>query len=325
LNAESLSRFDVVILDERAWSSLGETQRGALEAAVRDGLGLLLRVTGPLSAGERTRLRALGFAFDGGRDSTPVKLATGLRDDAAERARIGPGTPDAPRAHDEVPAEVPLLTRRDARLTSVDGVPLARDSDGTPLGLWRAHGRGRIGVWLPGDTYLLVLGGRGDTHAALWSDVVATLARPQPSTRFDIERDARQDQRVALCGVRDGATVIAPDGTSPALLRDPATGARACAAFWPRTGGWHLLRSADRSQAFFVRAHDAVPGLHAQALRETTLQLAVTPARAGAVGDLAQAPRHPVARWPWWLAWLCVSAALWWLERSRAGCRFSAA
>jgi hypothetical protein len=29
----------------------------------------------------------------------------------------------------------------------------------------------------------------------------------------------------------------------------------------------------------------------------------------------------PGPRWPWLLAWLLLSAALWWLERSRAGRR----
>ncbi len=325
LNAGSLSRFDVAIVDERAWSSLGEAQRSALEAAVRDGMGLLLRVTGPLSAVERGRLRSLGFALDGGRDSTPVTLSTGVRDDAAERARIGPGTQDAPRAHDEAPAEVVKLTRRDARLFAADAVALSRDTEGAALGMWRAHGRGRVGVWLLGDSFRLVLGGRSDVHAALWSEVVSTLARAQTRTGFGIEGDARQGRRVALCGIRDGAVAIAPDGSSHALLRDPATGTRACAAFWPIASGWHLLRSGGRSQPFFVRANDAAPGLHAHALREATLQLTATSTSTAVGAASAQASRHPSARWPWWLAWLFASAALWWLERSRAGRRLSAA
>jgi hypothetical protein len=125
--------------------------------------------------------------------------------------------------------------------------------------------------------------------------------------------------------VSDGATVTAPDGTSHALLRDPATGARACAAFWPAAEGWHWLRSGDRSQAFFIQARDAVQGVRALALRDATLQLATASATVEASAQQAQAPRHPGARWPWWTAWLCVSAALWWLERSRAGRRLSAA
>ena len=62
MTAANLSRFDVAVLDERAWSAMGEAQRAALLEAVRGGLGLLLRVTAALSEPEQRRLRALGFA-----------------------------------------------------------------------------------------------------------------------------------------------------------------------------------------------------------------------------------------------------------------------
>jgi hypothetical protein len=322
IDSGTLARFDMAIVDERAWSALGDAQRGALEPAVRDGLGLLVRVTGVLSASERARLRTLGIAVDGGRDSTTVKLAQDAIDDAAVRARLGPGTQDAPRSHEEPPADVPELTRRDVKLVSADGVPLLRDADGVALGLWRAQGRGRVGVWLLSDSYRLVLAGRDDLHARLWSDAVATMARARPHATFDIDADAWAGQRMSLCGVQDGASVVAPDGRAHAVSRDPA--ARGCAAFWPRSAGWHRVRSGDREQAFFVRAHDATPGLQAQAMRDATQRMASLPV---AVTDRVQAdvPHRRGARWPWWLGWLAASAALWWFERSRAGRRISAA
>jgi len=322
INAATLVRFDMAIIDERAWSSLGDAQRGALDAAVRDGLGLLVRVTGALSANERMRLRSLGFVVDGGRDSTTVKMMQDQRDDAAQRARLGPGTQDAPRSHEEPPAEVAELTRRDVKLTAADGVPMLRDADGVTLAMWRAQGRGRVGVWLVTDTYRLVLGGRDDRHAQLWSDAVATLARARPHATFDIDSNAWEGQRMALCGVSDGVSVVAPGGGTHALLRDAA--ANGCAAFWPRSAGWHRVRMGDREQAFYVRARDEAPGLRAQAMREATLRIASTSSWATSDGSHAQAPHRPGARWPWWVAWLIASAALWWFERSRVGRRISA-
>lgn len=322
INAGTLARFDIAVIDERAWSSMGEAQRGALDAAVRDGLGLLVRVTGALSAHERARLRALGFAFDGGRDSTPVRLPAIARDDAAERARLGPGSQDAPRSREEPPPELPVLARRDATVRASDGVPLLRDGDGAPLATWRAHGRGRVGVWLVTDSFRLVLVGRDDRHAQMWSGAFATLARARPQTAFDIDRDAWEGQRMSLCGVQEGARVIAPGAREHGLVRDPA--ARGCAAFWPRSAGWHRLRSGDHEEAFFVRARDAAPALKAQATREATLRLAASSSGATPASGALQAPRRPGARWPWWLGWLVASAALWWFERSRAGRRLSA-
>jgi hypothetical protein len=239
------------------------------------------------------------------------------RDDDDERARIGPGTRDAPRPPDAAIAEAPALTRRTLRVTARDALPLLRDETGTPLGVWRAEGRGRVAVSTLTDSYRLMLAGRGDLYGELWSGAFATLARVQLRHAFAVEDNARQDQRIALCGVAAGASVTSPEGTKTSLLPDPATGA--CAAFWPRQSGWHRLQSGDRHQLFHVRERDAAKGLHAAVVREATQRLAVDSNRVerGAVATSPQ-PRSG-ARWPWWLAWLLASAGLWWLERSRLG------
>lgn len=319
LNAGNLARFDVAVIDERAWSAMGDTQRAALDEAVRNGMGLLIRVTATPSDIERRRLRAFGFENSGGSDTAPVRLRDDAFDDDATRARLGPGTRDAPVAHDAPLDATPELTRRTLRLQATDGVALATAQDATPLGRWRAHGRGRVGVWPVTDSYRYVLAGRSDLHGELWSSLLATLARAQAGTTLVVDGTARTGQRIALCGVAEEANVIAPDGATSKLLRDPATGSRACAAFWPRAEGWHLLRSGEREQPFFVRG--AASALDANAIRTATLALAASaPATAGA-GAASKAPRHPTARWPWWLAWLLASGALWWLERSRFGRR----
>lgn len=319
LNAGNLARFDLVVLDERAWSALGDRQRAALDEAVRSGLGLLLRVTASLSDSERRRLRTLGFSVDSGRGSVTTRLSLPKRGDEVERARIGPGTHDAPRPSNAAVAEAPALTRRTLRVEASDALPLLRDDTGAPLGVWRPQGRGRVAVSMLTDSYRLVLAGRGDMHGELWSEAFATLARAQSRHPFTLEGDARQDQRIALCGVAAGAGVIAPDGTTTSLLADPATGTRSCAAFWPRQSGWHRLQSGDRSQLFHVRARDAAKGLHAGAVREATQRLAAESGRAARDG-ISASPQslQPGPRWPWWLAWLLVSAGLWLLERHRS-------
>lgn len=317
LDAANLGRFDLVVLDERAWSGLGEGQRAALNEAVGNGLGLLLRVTAALSEPERRRLQALGFSVDAGRDSTTFRLPPVDRDEDAQRARLGPGTRDAPRLHDAAVAETPALTRRNLRIAATDAVPLLRDDSGTWAAAWRARGRGRVALWAPTDTYQLVLAGRDDLYGELWSDAFATLARAQSRNELPLHGELRQGQRIALCGLGNDASVTTPTGSRVPLLRDPATGDRACAALWPREAGWHVLRSGDRTQAFFVRDRAAAAGLHAGAMRDATLQLIA--GSATQAPSVVPVPGPPGKRWPWWLAWLLASAALWWLERSRAG------
>jgi hypothetical protein len=316
LNTTSLARFDIAVIDERAWSALGDAQRAALTDALRGGLGVLLRITAAPSATERRRLRALGFEVDGGRDSTTVRLPQPGRDDDAVRARMGPGTRDVPRRDDAAVPETPALARRTLDIAATDGLPLLRDTTGAALGVWRAEGRGRVAIWTLTDSYRLVLAGRNDLHGEVWSQVVATLARPQARRPFGIEGERRQGERIALCGVAKNARVIAPDGAATSLRIDPATGARACAAFWPRRNGWHRLHSGERTLLFHIRPADAAKGLHANAVNEATLRLAAVP-RAADGRTATEPPRHPGARWPWWLVWLLVSAGLWWFERSR--------
>jgi hypothetical protein len=66
-----------------------------------------------------------------------------------------------------------------------------------------------------------------------------------------------------------------------------------------------------------VRARDEAPGLKASALREGTLALV---GGRPVAGTMAQIP-VPGPHWPYFLAWLLVTALLWALERSRLGRR----
>lgn len=319
LNAASLGGYDLAVLDERSWDGLGAAQRASVIEAVRGGLGLILRTTGPLSDGTRAQWRALGLNVDAGRDAANAKLALdGGADEDAIRARIGPGSADAPRVRDEAVPETPVLSRRVLRLESPQLQTLLRDSNGVALAVWREQGRGRVALWTLTDSFRLALGGRGDLHARIWNDALAAVARAQPGDTPQIDSDARPHQRMTLCGLSAGTRVTAPDGRELPLLIDPASGARRCAAYWPRLPGWHRLRQGERVWPFTVRRSDEAPGLHASALRERTLALAAQPASpSNPVAADATSRRGP--SWPWFLAWLSFAAALWWFERSRLG------
>ena len=297
LDAGSLAKLDLVVLDERSWRALGAGQRAALSAAVDRGLGLLLRLSGPMTGADRERLRALGFS------------ATAKR--ASRETRLGGGFVRAGDAVDTLPT----VTRSTLRIAAADGVVLLEDAAGTPLAAWRARGRGRIGISTLGDTYRLVLAGRSDAHGEVWSRVFTTLARAG-GARSDAVIDASlPEQRSVICGIGERARVETQDGRAVALRVDPASGAAHCAGFWPQTSGWHLLRDGTSAIAFHIRDATSAPGLQAQALRDATRLLAEgSPASAG-----NQRATQPGPRWPWFLAWLLLSTAAWWFERSRAG------
>ncbi|MCC8671258.1 carboxypeptidase regulatory-like domain-containing protein, partial [Xanthomonas arboricola] len=202
--------------------------------------------------------------------------------------------------------------RRTLQPQQADAVIAARADDGSALGWWRPQGRGRIGIGLIEDSFALVLAGRSDLHAALWAQLVSAVARAGGSAPAAVQTGWSQ-HRMTLCGVAADAAVIGPAGTSQALLIDPASGARACAAYWPAAAGWHRLQTGTEQRWLYVRAPGDAPALHTQLTRDATVAMAAVDAPASLGAPTAQ----PGARWPWLLAWLTLAAALWWLERRR--------
>jgi hypothetical protein len=312
MTADTLRRFDVVLLDARSAAALGDGQRAALTAAIRDGLGVLVRADGAMAPGVQ-RLLGLSLA---GNDDTEFHLPRPAPDDDAWRARRGAGTTEAPVDADAVPAGLPTLTRRALRTASPEAIALLRGADGTAVAWWRAEGRGRIAAWTPTDTYTLALSGHADAHGALWSQALGTLARTTTDAALVVPDDARASQRLALCSLGDDAQVTAPDGTITRVLRDPATGTARCGGFWPRMAGWHQLTTGEASAPFHVRAAGDAPSLHAMAVREQTGRLAARPATGEATTTLATQGPHGAA-WPWLLGFLLAAGLLWWLERRR--------
>lgn len=305
MNAATLRDFDAVVLDERAWRGLGTGGRAALREGAREGLGVMLRITGDLSDGDRAALRDWGFGIAGTDLPRSLRLPGTETADAAARRIDGS---DEVRATDTAP----VLTRRPLEVRADDGVPLLRDTRGDTLALWRAHGRGRIALWWLSDSYRLALSGRSAAFGGLWAESLETLARPKGTALPALPTSARVGERTVLCGLDGEVALRAPDASAIALARDEATG---CAAFWPTQSGWHALTVGDTPAAFPVRGEDEAPGLRAFERREATQFLAANAAPPSPSTPL----ETPGARWPWALAWLLLSAALWWFERSRLG------
>lgn len=302
LDAASLDALDLLVIDQRRLVALGNAQRQGVRAAIGRGLGVLVRTDGPLDAAARAALGELGLAVTGGSTSAAVP---------APRSLASPGAIDAAAAPADA-APLPPLQRRTLQPQQADAVIAARADDGSALGWWRPQGRGRIGIGLIEDSFALVLAGRGDLHAALWAQLVSAVARAGGNAPAAVQTGWSQ-HRMTLCGIAADAAVTGPTGASQALLIDPASGARACAAYWPTTAGWHRLQTGTEQRWLYVRAPSDAPALHTQQTHDATVAMAAIDAPASVGAPTAQ----PGARWPWLLAWLTLAAALWWLERRR--------
>ncbi len=322
MDAATLAGADLLIADARAWTGLGDAGRARILAAVRDGLGLLLRADTPMPQASRQGLQSPGFAMTGGSGSVPWTVpAARIDDEDALRARLGSGSRDVPVDLEQARATPPKLARRDWRVQGAAAVPFETLGDAPP-GWWRAEGRGRIGVWTLLDSYVLPLHGRADLADALWSPALATVARARTDLLPAVDAGARVGERLAVCGWPDGALVVEPDGGTMRPLVDPASGTRRCAGIWPRRAGWHRLRLGTAERGFHVAPAEADDGPRRAALREATLALSASPPRPDGQAEGGAAPvREAGPAWPWLLAWMLLATLAWWLERSRVGLR----
>jgi len=312
LTAATLRGFDVAVIDERGWAGMGGTRETVL-GAVRDGLGLVLRASGPLDGASRAQWRAAGFTMTGSGGLAPIRLPAPT-DAAIARTRSGIGSVDTPadlEVGDERPPELSRLA-----LTPVggDAVPLIQDAGGATLSAWRATGLGRVAVFTGLDSYGLTLTGRRGLYGDWWSGMLSTVARPATGAAAAFAGPAWAGDRVALCGLSGDARVEGPGGAITALTVDPAT--PGCAGFWPERAGWHGLRKAGADAwPFYVQPAERLAGVRAARDREATAMLRNT-----AVSRASGATQtQPGPSWPWLLAWLAFSAGLWWLERSNLG------
>lgn len=289
LDADALHKADIALVDERAWAALDAGGKAALTAAVRDGLGLLLRVTGPISAPVAADWAALGFAVRASDAPQSVALAhtLGLGDGAAG------------------------YTRRALDVNAPGATSLLRADDGAPLALWRTQGQGRVALWWLADSWRLALGGERAQFATLWSNALSTIARARGTPKPKAPLDARVGERVIVCNIKPGDFVESEQGDRVNLLIDSAL-SPACAGYWPEEAGWHTLVSASGRWSFHVRAVGDAPSLLRAADARATRALL----GASAPPSTRSVRAKPLPRWPFFLAWLAVVATLWWMERT---------
>jgi hypothetical protein len=314
IDAASLREVDVVIIDDSALAGMGSGGRGALAQAVAGGLGVVVRMTAPASAGSRDIWRGLGLLVEGGSDVAPVALPPLAPDAEALVDRRGPGSADVPQDVNTIEDPAPDLGRFAVR-TGAQVVPVVTDADGGMVSGWQQRGQGRVALWTVANSFALVLNGQADRYEQWWSQTLSAVARPDSLFRPVVPALVLAGERMAICEIDATARVIASDTTEVALAVDPAAGARGCAAYWPSQPGVHtIVQTAGDSQqtfAFLVLPETALGPITARETGEATARWAQQQDAPAA----RAAPERRGPAWPWFLGWLLLSGALWWGER----------
>lgn len=314
------AQLDVLLIEDRVWLSWPQARRDALRQAVDEGLGLLLRITGPVDASAAASLAELGFVVSEAELSRTVRLASEPLADCANAAPAQTVAESPARCAGLGQLE---LQRRPLQVQAEAAQPLLLSADGQPLGAWRNQGLGRIGLLWLGDSHRIALAVGATEYAELWAGMLARVARargepPAPP----LSGLSWAGEAGLLCG--PWRSVNHPDGSSSRLWSDPRR--RDCAAWWPQQSGWHRLLPAVSATA--AQATSAPDGSEvwryvwsveqASSLHQAQTRLATQALAAAQTGAPSSSAATWDRRWAGWLGlWLLLSL-LWWLERRPA-------
>lgn len=285
LSAAGLRGTDVLVLDERAWQSLNASERRQIRTAVSAGLGLILRVTGPLSSDARADFRQLGIQIDAVALPQSIKL-----DDSSEAIE---------------------LNRQPVRVNAAQSRTMLHTAQGQALALAKAQGQGRVAVIWLSDSYRLALAGATARYGQIWSGLFSAVARPYERSGPTLPTGPQwQNQRLVICHLDEGAWVES-DQERTSLLSEAIGPVPGCAGYWPQTAGWQTLQSGPHRLWFYVH-----PIKHGQSLQRQQTRLATQALVSSQSADVSSRKTPiPGSPWPWFWAWLAASGALWWLER----------
>ena len=307
LSPALLGTTGLAVVDGRTWAGLETARRAWFEAAVREGMGLLILADADLAAyldGDDTLLQGFGLA---------------------EREREQDGhVPVWEGSESEQRLPLPGL-----ELVHRDGAALTRTESGEVVEAYRNFGLGRVAISVLRERHRWLTSGDGATYTAYWARLMGRLGRPGPLPHLLPPADdtwPRPDQRVRICamaGDTDVSFEVAPLQGQPTLEPGSAApsvgGPRRCAAFWPGQAGWHRARlyagaaGEWSSEAYFYVFGEQQWQAHWRYSRQqATLQRASTsPADQAEMTRMARVDIDPL--WPWLV--FMISAGLLWLER----------
>lgn len=281
LAAEALAALDLLVLGDGAESALADAVRGRIEAAVRDGLGVVHLVAAPRGG---TAL----FPFT----TTPV----------ADAPRDGEVRLDGA----SLPGRVPL-----APLRLAGGVVLATDGGGDAVARAVSLGRGRLVASRVTAPFRWSLAGAPEAEAAWWARIAGAAVRPSAG-HWVVSDSApvRVDEpvRVRWIGDTTGVTVIREEDRVDTVAWARADSIGGEVILWPRDTGWLTVERA--SDTLRLRIHG--PAAH-DVLASAERRRAAGAAVAAQVGEGPEADPRPreAPRWPFALALLGAAAVAW--------------
>jgi hypothetical protein len=307
LDWDLLQRFDLLIVEQRAWENLTATEREVVRQAVDEaGMGVLLR----LNPGRGSTLEPTWpWGFVGNRIPDIDHLMVRAQGAAATEAS---------------PIESPPFELRlDPAMT-----PIFTDRSGRVLAMTRPSGAGTVGVTLLRNTYSWVLEGVPEAHRSYWRRLIKAVARPDSVPVWRLPPGpilADEPLETGLEWSREGVEIpvarfgpAAGDQAGVAMRQDPVLASHWGVRVWPSSVGWHRLEMPGSGVDFYVADGDSWPTWQHKRRQRATRLASLRPTRSLPGTEVVVA--LPVPRLPFFLM-LLISLGLLWLDERRGSPR----
>jgi len=298
INGNTLKKFDVLMIDEEELAAITQGERAAVENAVNNGMGLLIRISGSKSLTSISN-KYLRFEIPAPKDKQIHLL---LKDENYELSKL--------------PLEQTLFLR-----SSQNSRALVADASGKILVNSSIKGSGKVLISSLASTFNWLLSGKNNDYTAYWSEILSAAAR----RKFEIQSFKIAPQ---FPSVKEKARAIidfSASGKIPTLKIDSVNLAPRQnvelpfewdTIFWPEQAGWNNFLVNQSTESFFVYKKEEWQALKKQQILNSTLKF-LTKSKNNNFKTATSAImiEEDVSIWWFFVGFLFASAFLWFESR----------
>ena len=296
INQKLLNQMDVLLIDEDEMSAISAGERAAINAAVSNGMGLIIRLTNP-----KPNVNIPSY----GRYVIPSTAAPGIQISAVnENIKFG----DLP-----FPQTIFLEATQNEQA-------LFKSIAGKAVVKMQLSGRGKVLISSLASTYQWELAGKNGDYALFWSSLFLQAAKKEVNNQ-----SLEYDPQFLTIGSRAHLIINLKDDSVPKIafndiILNPKQNMelpfRWNAVFWPTLIGWNSVKINNISESIFIYHQTDW-----EALRNTDKLILNTSYSSHQI--INERPINPtlvkvdqeVSKWWFYLLFLCAAAYLWFEQR----------
>jgi len=302
LSTTLLEKFDVVIADDLALSTLNASEKAALRAQIQKGLGLVLQTDSTASL---------------------APFTTGLQ------VKKQPGSPVTARPL-TMPAVFTTTTPlQPAQWFSIENnrqaQPLVMDDQGAVVTAAILSGAGKLVLNTVNNTYSWILAGNAQDYAQFWSLLLHKAARSDAQNsrweQVSAFPTAGSPVLLSLATTAAGVPAIETPAGRVSLSQKAWQPHSWTGTWWPATSGWQTVHHQEDSLQLYIYDKEDWPGVKAAAsIINNTRYSAVSPPGKASKGTLEAKEKKQVPPIIFLLLFLACCTYLW-FEGKKSGSR----